>query len=170
MKNYEGKMGKYVPLCIGRRIWEKFWAFQQGGGKSYADTDTIPETAPSTEREGEVVLRWPPIPKGKAGLPPKVVTWSHLSSKKIDLVILTPSPENSQTIFNLDTQWSTWGVHLDHSLPCLPNIEEFMAKCIPSSNILQCLSYFQTGSIEMNSFTYASLEERKTFFDTIQPF
>ena len=33
--------------------FKKFWIFQQeGGGKSYADADRIPEMPPSTEREG----------------------------------------------------------------------------------------------------------------------
>ena len=31
---------------------EEFQAFQQGRGKSYADANTIPGMAPSTEREG----------------------------------------------------------------------------------------------------------------------
>ena len=34
------------------RRTEEFQAFQQGGGKSYADVDTIPGIVPSTEKEG----------------------------------------------------------------------------------------------------------------------
>ena len=48
MKNYEGKTEKLIPLYIGRRTQKN--SGPAGGGESYADT--IPEMAPSTEKEG----------------------------------------------------------------------------------------------------------------------
>ena len=52
MKNYEGKIEKYVPLYIGRRTWKNSGPYSRRGGESYADADTIPEMTPSIEREG----------------------------------------------------------------------------------------------------------------------
>ena len=49
MKNYAGKMEKYVLLYIGRRTWKNSEPSSKRGGESYACT--IPEMAPSTERE-----------------------------------------------------------------------------------------------------------------------
>ena len=50
MKICEGNKKKYEAT----QDLEEFQAFQQGGGKSYADAyaDTIPGMTPSTEREG----------------------------------------------------------------------------------------------------------------------
>ena len=59
MKKYEGNMKEYVEnmkKCEGNmKKYEgtkDLEEFQQGGWKSYADADTIPGMAPSTEREG----------------------------------------------------------------------------------------------------------------------
>ena len=55
MKNYKGKMEKYVPVYIDRRtLKDSGPSSRRGVGKSYADADadTIPEMGLSTEREG----------------------------------------------------------------------------------------------------------------------
>jgi len=64
MKNYEGKMEKYVPLRIGRR--------------------TSKNSAPSSMRgRGQ---RWPPVPKGKAGLPPKFIERIYLTLSTLNTI------------------------------------------------------------------------------------
>ena len=52
MKEYEGNMKKYegnMKEYIGRRTFKNSGPSSRRGGESYADT--IPEMAPSTERE-----------------------------------------------------------------------------------------------------------------------
>ena len=59
MKKYEGNMKEYMENMkeISRNIIQavglrKIPGLPAGGGESYADADTIPQMAPSTEKEG----------------------------------------------------------------------------------------------------------------------
>ena len=71
MKKYEGNTGRRTwknsfqyEGNTGRRTWKNsFGAFQQEGGGNFADT--IPEMAPSTEREGGSPAKYEGIIYGK---------------------------------------------------------------------------------------------------------